>query len=1413
MRRLELEAGRRQEDQGVATHNEAPKAKIPNLPKFVDGKDELDSYLLRFERFAETHKWDRATWATTLSALLTGNALQVYGRLSDDDAKDYDTLKKALFRRYDLTEEGFRLKFRNSPPEEGESPAQFIAKLKNFLKKWMEQAGADETFEELQQLVVKEQFINAVSQALEIHLKEKAPANLDDLAKAAEQYLTAHGGELSKEAKVSKKPVSRPPKQMGTAMSDSPKDRPHEHGGKGASSKEVRCYKCNQLGHISSKCQSQDQSKFQSSNKKCAICNRFGHEMQDCRRFKSVKSGFAALESKEEETELPKAEVSSFCSFATPLGIDLAQWEACIKEGKFVLKDGNEIQCMSACFSNSDGPMPVGKGRVGSHSVQVLRDSGCSSVVIKKKYVDPKLFCEGPVIMRLADNSIRIAQKAKIHVDTPWLTGEVDAVCFPDAPYDLLIGNVRGARPAEDPDPEWKDPLDKECCAVTTRAQAKKEGMKPSTLLVPGSSKYKEVTRSKLCQLQKEDDTLKKLWTSTEEVTKGRQVVRYETRKGLLYRVSVHPEFNRGNPVSQVVIPSPLRVQVMSLAHESILGGHLGSKKTKDRISSEFYWTGMDGDVARFCKSCDICQKTISKGKVARAPLEKLPIIDTPFKRVSVDIVGKIWPPSEKGHQFILTIMDHASRYPDAVPLKNIDTETVAEALVDMFSRVGVPEEILSDLGTQFVSDCMKEVARLLSMRQLTTTPYHPMCNGLVEKFNGTLKTMLKRLCQEKPKQWHRYINAALFAYREVPQESTGFSPFEILYGHTVRGPMMILKELWTKDIEEPEVKSSYQYVLDLRERLEETTKLANDALKVAQGRYKHYYDRRARPRHLQVEDQVLILLPTDNNKLLMQWKGPFKVEKVMGKNDYGINVNGKVKTFHINMLKKYLSRPDDVPVTACAVFDNVCKASIENTEDDELLEMAPISGSETVNDVLFGSQLDKHQEVQVRGLLQQYQDIFTDIPGTSNLGEHRIELTSNEPVRSKPYPVPYGIRDSLKKEIQSMLDMGIIQKSTSPYASPVVMVRKSDGSNRVCIDYRKLNRMTMFDPEPMVNADGIFARLSESKFFTKIDFTKGYWQIKVRTEDVPKTAFVTPDGQYEFLKMPFGMVNAGATYVRCMRVLLQGLPNVESYIDDVLVHTKTWSEHLETLQELFQRIRNADLTVRPSKCSLATETVEFLGHTIEGDTLGLQEANIRKIQSAPPPKSKKEVRSFLGLTGFYRAYVPNYATIAAPLSDLTKKRSAMQWQEPQEKAYNTLKSILINKPVLRLPDFTKQFILRTDASDLGLGAMLLQEHEDGLFPVSYASRKLLDRERRYSTMEKECLAVVWAIQKFKMYLYDVNFTIQTDHQPLAFLNSSKFTNDRIMRWAMFLQNYRFRIEAIKGSLNVGADFLSRVVN
>ena len=191
---------------------------------------------------------------------------------------------------------------------------------------------------------------------------------------------------------------------------------------------------------------------------------------------------------------------------------------------------------------------------------------------------------------------------------------------------------------------------------------------------------------------------------------------------------------------------------------------------------------------------------------MTKTPLGKMPLIDSPFKRVAVDLVGPIAPVTDRGNRYILTMVDYATRYPEATALKSIEAETVAEALVTMFSRVGVPEEVLSDQGSQFLSGVMKEVSRLLSMKQLVTTPYHPMCNGLVERFNGTMKQMLKRMCAERPKDWDRYLPALLFAYREVPQESLGFSPFELLYGRTVRGPMCILKEVWTKEATEPDV-------------------------------------------------------------------------------------------------------------------------------------------------------------------------------------------------------------------------------------------------------------------------------------------------------------------------------------------------------------------------------------------------------------------------------------------------------------------------------------------------------------------------------------------------------------------------------------------------------------------------------
>jgi transposase InsO family protein len=1054
--------------------------------------------------------------------------------------------------------------------------------------------------------------------------------------------------------------------------------------------------------------------------------------------------------------------------------------------------------------------LPVVDGKVGNVDVKVLRDTGCSSIVVNERLVKPHQYLGGHAYMTLINGSKVEVPKVKIFVQTPFLSGEVKAYAMKDCLFDLVIGNEEGVNDKVGIE-EWKD-----VCAVTTRSQIKQSSLSPLKI-----REISDVTvdRDQLIKLQSADPTLARYFDRCCDAQES-QAVWFNLCNGVLYRF--YKLFN-GSISKQVVVPQSLRSRVMSQAHDSLLGGHLGITKTKDRILSSFHWPGIHGDVSRFCQSCDVCQKTVLKSCVSKVPLQKMPLIDTPFKRVAVDLIGPIHPPSEAGHRYILTLVDYATRYPEAVALKDINTESVAEALVDFFCRLGVPDEILSDQGTQFVSQCMREVTRLLSIKQLTTTPYHPMCNGLVEKFNGTLKQMLRRLCSEQPKQWHRFISALLFAYREVPQESTGFSPFELLYGRTVRGPMQILKRMWTSENENPETLNTYQYVFELRERLEDTLQVAKDNLEKAQNKYKHYYDKRSRPRSFVVDDQVLVLLPTDHNKLLMQWKGPFKVTEKVGLNDYAVEIKGKRKVFHVNLLKKYWSKTEESDMAVCGVLDVVCSAYVEAEETEVVEEFfdevdVPEVGSympkESVADVKFGGQLEGDELNQAKELVQKFDSVFTEQPGTCNLIEHEINLNSHNAVRSRPYVVPFAVRESLKKDINDMLEMGVIRRSRSSYASPVVIVRKPDGSNRVCIDYRKLNRITQFDPEPMVSISELFHKLGHAKYFSKVDLSKGYWQIPVTERDIPKTAFVTPDGTYEFLKMPFGMMNSGATLMRAIRKMIDGMSCVANYVDDILVYTDDLKSHLEILNELFLRMKAAGFTARPSKCLIASSQVEFVGHMLLPGLTTPQESNLIKVREAGRPKTKKEIRSFLGLVGFYSDYVPQFATISAPLTDLIKKGqpNVVNWNPAAEKAFNELKERVLSKPILRLPDSQKPFILQTDASEVGIGAVLLQEFEGRLFPVSFASRKLLPREQKYSTIERECLGLVWAVKKFNPYLYGTQFVLQTDHQPLTYLHQAKYINDRVMRWAMVLQSYSMTIQTIKGKDNHGADFLSRSI-
>jgi transposase InsO family protein len=383
----------------------------------------------------------------------------------------------------------------------------------------------------------------------------------------------------------------------------------------------------------------------------------------------------------------------------------------------------------------------------------------------------------------MADGSVIKTALAKVYIDSPYFVGEVIGWCLQNPLHDVIIGNEEGAR-----DPNYTE-LNHEA-EVVTRLLTKKMAKPYSKLKVPNSISHVSVDNIK--SAQQSDESLVKIGEQVKSeaiLVKGSSLVKYYEKKGLWFREFQSSKVEKGKVYCQLIVPKQYRRDVIRIAHESIMAGHLATWCTVDMVTAELYLPGITSDVERLCRSCDICQQTVPKRQQIRAPLGNRPVIDIPFRRMAIDIVESLVPITDKGNRYILTLVDYATRYHEAVALPSIKTERVAEALVEVFCRVLFPREILTDRGAQFTSGVMAEMSRLISVKQLMTTPYHPMCNGLVERFNGTLKLMLKRLCAERPRDWDRYLGPALFAYREVPQESSRFIPFELLYGWPVRGP------------------------------------------------------------------------------------------------------------------------------------------------------------------------------------------------------------------------------------------------------------------------------------------------------------------------------------------------------------------------------------------------------------------------------------------------------------------------------------------------------------------------------------------------------------------------------------------------------------------------------------------------
>lgn len=452
----------------------------------------------------------------------------------------------------------------------------------------------------------------------------------------------------------------------------------------------------------------------------------------------------------------------------------------------------------------------------------------------------------------------------------------------------------------------------------------------------------------------------------------------------------------------------------------------------------------------------------------------------------------------------------------------------------------------------------------------------------------------------------------------------------------------------------------------------------------------------------------------------------------------------------------------------------------------------------------------------QKRALDQLIDEKFTamgDKLGSTTATEHEI-ITDSRPIKQRYYPVSPAKQRIIDEEIKNMLAQGIIEPSKSAWSSPILLVPKKDGSYRFCVDYRRLNAVTKKDAYPLPYISAILDQLRNAHFLSSIDIKSAYWQVPVAESSREYTAFTIPGGLYQFKKMPFGLSNSPATFQRLIDNVLGAdmQPFVFVYLDDIIIISPDFESHLESLTKVFDRLISAGLTVNREKCQFCLPQLKYLGYVVDRLGLRVDPEKVEAILNIPSPSNVSEVRRFIGMTSWYRRFVKDFSTLVSPLTQLTKKNIRWNWTNECEHSFQTLKERLVSAPILNCPDFDRPFVLQTDASGFGLGAVLTQTFDDGEKVICFLSRSLTRQERNYSPTERECLAVIWSIEKLRHYLEGIHFTVITDHYSLLWLHRLKDPTGRLARWAVRLQPYSFDIIHRKGKDHVVPDFLSRSV-
>jgi transposase InsO family protein len=1357
---------------------------------------DVEMYLSNFEKTAQVSDWPRDKWSVILQPKLSGKALKAYDRLTVEQIVDYDVVKQAILDELELVAEVYRAKFRKCTKRQTETYSDFAHYLTILHDRWTKAEGVD-SFEKHKQLILCEAFCETLTSDIKVHVREKDIKTLVEMARAADEYAVLHKG--AGKIDTSSRPTAGGRGQGQSAPSSSGKNgkdsyreqRENQPAGSPVVKQErdvITCFYCRQPGHMIRDCTLRRQ----------AMASAVTCTVEHCH--------LAAKEQKSEATALGE--------YIVPVTV----------HGN----GGTDDDITVACWRDTGAQVSLlMQGSVPNSCLQATGD------VVSVLGVTHSQACEVPLY--------------KVKVSSPMVTGEIvvgltpTSFGMPNSRVPLLLGNDHG------PKMSWEPKVDVTVSAVVTRRQARQatvneqqenteqvtEQVSPpvSTEEVGGDgsavmeavrglfepSDLVDMNADQLGELQRQDETLKEAFKLGQKP--GNNASGYFVHSnGLLMRRKLGnmQEEGNGKPSAQVIVPYCLRGKVLRLAHDIPASGHLGIGKTRKRICTYFYWPSMAKDIKRYCVTCDVCQRNNKTGKVNREPMVRPPIIEQAFSRISIDIVGPLIE-SSRGNRFVLTIVDHGTRWVEAYPLPDHKATTVVKSLLDFIARFGIFDEVLHDLGSDFTSELMQVMLNFYGIKQLRSSVAHPQTNTAVERFHRTLKQMLRAFLDQYDADWDDALPHLLFAFREIPVAEYGFSPYELLFGRYVRGPLSVVFDSWWEGGEHQASPHVVDYMLQLRDRLETALEHAHKQQRDAQAAAKEWYDRKARAVTYQAGDKVLVLLPQPGKPLCMKYVGPYKVLKAASPVDYVIEFpEGRkpVRVVHANLMKPYYTRTefvdrDDVLPSIVAVSAVVVD---DETGDDQCLLGPP--PPEEFDGVVREktSHLSPERAKQIYDLLLEYVSVVSDKPGLTNLYVHHIKVKpGSKVIRLRPYRMSPKHQEMLRTEIDRLLADDIIEPSDSEWSSPAILVPKAGGTYRCVVDYRAVNTIVEDESFPMPRIDDLIDRIGQAKYLTKIDLSQSFHQIALDEQSRQFTSFCTPFGQWQYKRLPYGLKTSPIKFSATIAKALNDLYDCcGTYVDDLCIFSATWEQHLQDVEKVLERLQRAGLTLRLAKCYFACAEVDYLGHTVGAGQTTPRQATAQALIDAPPPRNRKQLRSFLGLAGFFQRYIPRYADLTAPLTAMLRKGQDFKWDDVAEHSFTKIKQVMCDKPVLLIANHSKPFTLFIDASNVAVGAVLMQRDNDGeLKPVCYFSRKLNDAQRNYAVRDKEALALVLAVRAFRVYLAGP-IDVYTDHEPLKFINSMACSNMRLLRWAMELQPYQLSIRHVKGRDNVIADYLSR---